>query len=53
MPFSLAAHDLAASTGRTCARCGRTSAGHIMVIIGLVSMALGGLVIRKIVNFKY
>ena len=32
--------------------CG-TSAGHIMVIIGLISMAFGGLVVRKIVNFKY
>jgi tight adherence protein B len=29
------------------------SAGHIMVIIGLISMTLGGLVCRKIVNFKY
>ena len=29
------------------------NAGHIMVAIGLVSMALGGLVVRKIVNFKY
>ena len=30
-----------------------TSAGHIMIIIGLISMTIGGLVIRKIVNFKY
>jgi tight adherence protein B len=30
-----------------------TSAGHIMVIVGLISMAFGGLVTRKIVNFKY
>jgi tight adherence protein B len=29
------------------------SAGHIMVLIGAVSMGLGGLVCRKIVNFKY
>jgi tight adherence protein B len=29
------------------------SAGHIMVLIGLVSMSLGALVCRKIVNFKY
>ena len=29
------------------------SAGHIMVVIGLISMTLGGLVVRKIVNFKY
>ncbi len=30
-----------------------TSTGHLMVIIGLISMAFGGLVTRKIVNFKY
>ena len=35
MPFFLALDDLPRSTARTCARCGRTSAGHIMVIIGL------------------
>jgi len=29
------------------------TAGHIMVAIGLVSMTLGALVCRKIVNFKY
>ncbi len=29
------------------------SAGHIMVLIGLVSMAMGAVVCRKIVNFKY
>jgi tight adherence protein B len=29
------------------------SVGHIMVLIGLVSMSLGALVCRKIVNFKY
>ena len=29
------------------------SAGHIMVLLGLASMAIGGLVVRKIVNFKY
>ena len=28
-------------------------AGNIMVLIGAVSMTLGGLVCRKIVNFKY
>ena len=28
-------------------------AGHIMVLIGLVSMTLGAIVCRKIVNFKY
>jgi tight adherence protein B len=27
--------------------------GHIMVLIGLISMAMGALVCRKIVNFKY
>jgi tight adherence protein B len=27
--------------------------GHIMVLIGLISMSLGALVCRKIVNFKY
>jgi tight adherence protein B len=30
-----------------------TSTGHLMVVIGLISMAFGGLVTRKIVNFKY
>ena len=30
-----------------------TNAGHIMVIIGLISMSLGALACRKIVNFKY
>ena len=30
-----------------------TSAGHLMIIIGLISMAFGGIVTRKIVNFKY
>jgi tight adherence protein B len=29
------------------------SAGHIMVIVGLISMTFGGIVTRKIVNFKY
>jgi tight adherence protein B len=29
------------------------NAGHIMVLIGLISMGLGALVVRKIVNFKY
>jgi Flp pilus assembly protein TadB len=29
------------------------NAGHIMVLIGLISMSLGALVCRKIVNFKY
>jgi Flp pilus assembly protein TadB len=29
------------------------SAGHIMVLIGLVSMTMGAIVCRKIVNFKY
>ena len=29
------------------------STGHIMVLAGMVSMILGGLVVRKIVNFKY
>jgi len=29
------------------------TAGHIMVLIGLISMSLGALVCRKIVNFKY
>jgi tight adherence protein B len=29
------------------------SAGHIMVLIGLISMAMGAIVCRKIVNFKY
>jgi tight adherence protein B len=29
------------------------SAGHIMVVIGLISMSLGALFCRKIVNFKY
>ena len=29
------------------------STGHIMVLIGLISMSLGALVCRKIVNFKY
>jgi tight adherence protein B len=29
------------------------STGHIMVLIGLISMAMGALVCRKIVNFKY
>jgi tight adherence protein B len=29
------------------------SVGHIMVLIGLVSMTLGAIVCRKIVNFKY
>ena len=29
------------------------SAGHMMVLAGLVSMGLGALVVRKIVNFKY
>jgi tight adherence protein B len=28
-------------------------AGHIMVLVGLISMTLGALVCRKIVNFKY
>jgi Flp pilus assembly protein TadB len=28
-------------------------AGNIMVLIGAISMTLGGLVCRKIVNFKY
>jgi tight adherence protein B len=27
--------------------------GHIMVLIGLISMAMGAVVCRKIVNFKY
>jgi tight adherence protein B len=27
--------------------------GHIMVLVGLISMAMGALVCRKIVNFKY
>ena len=30
-----------------------TSAGHLMIIIGLISMCFGGIVTRKIVNFKY
>jgi tight adherence protein B len=30
-----------------------TSTGHLMIIIGLISMTFGGLVTRKIVNFKY
>jgi tight adherence protein B len=30
-----------------------TNAGHIMVIVGLISMSLGALACRKIVNFKY
>ena len=30
-----------------------TSAGHLMIIIGLISMTFGGIVTRKIVNFKY
>jgi tight adherence protein B len=29
------------------------SAGHIMIVIGLISMSLGALACRKIVNFKY
>ncbi|MDP9255099.1 MAG: type II secretion system F family protein [Actinomycetota bacterium] len=29
------------------------STGHIMVLVGLISMAMGALVCRKIVNFKY
>ena len=29
------------------------SAGHIMVLVGLVSMTMGAIVCRKIVNFKY
>ena len=29
------------------------SAGHIMVLIGLISMGMGAIVCRKIVNFKY
>ena len=41
------------STGRYVRPLWTQSAGHIMVLLGLVSMAIGGLVIRKIVNFKY
>jgi tight adherence protein B len=29
------------------------STGHIMVLVGLISMGMGALVCRKIVNFKY
>ncbi len=54
MPFFLAGDDLPRSTARTSVRCGRESAGHIMVIIGLdLDDARRASSCRKIVNFKY
>ena len=29
-----------------------TSAGHTLIIVGLVSMVIGSLILRKIVSFK-
>jgi Flp pilus assembly protein TadB len=30
-----------------------TSAGHILIIIGLVLIGLGTVILRKMVNFRY
>jgi tight adherence protein B len=30
-----------------------TALGHILIIVGLVSISLGSIVLRKIVNFRY
>jgi tight adherence protein B len=52
MPFFIGA-ALAAINWKYLSPLFTTSAGHIMLLVGLVMIGIGTLILRKLVNFRY